>query len=442
MSNTYMPTIIVIVGITGDLAKRKLLPAIDQLAQAKVLPHHFRVVGITRQSDIQLDSLTKGIADSSFLQDHTELFQMDVANPNEYDRLAAHLKQIEKEWDASAQRLFYLSVPPQVSQPIINCLGVSGLAKVNQTKLLVEKPFGVDLASATDLIGHINAHFAPEQVYRIDHYLAKEMAQNIITFREENVLFKQTWNNQYIQSIRITASEKIDIEGRAQFYEQTGALRDLVQSHLLQLAALVLMDVPALDKLAEVPQHRLKALQQLRIAPDKPVTESVKRGQYQDYRQQVDNPKSAVETFVALALQSTDPRWQGVPITLATGKAMKDKFTEIRITYKQDGEHEANELILHLQPDEGVEMCMWSKRPGYERQVDKRSLHFSYPSDERLPEAYERVFLDTIRSDRSLFVTNEEVLATWQILGPVQHAWTMDDSDLFFYPTGSDIDSI
>jgi len=200
--------------------------------------------------------------------------------------------------------------------------------------------------------------------------------------------------------------------------------------------------VPGLDKLSEVPHRRLEALQHLRIAPDKPITESVTRGQYQDYRQQVSNPKSTVETYVSLTLESTDPRWQGVPITLATGKAMQDKFTEIRITYKQDGQHEANELILRLQPDEGVEMCMWSKRPGYERQVDKRSLRFSYQTNERLPEAYERVFLDTIRSDRTLFVSNEEVLETWRILTPVQEAWKMNDTDLIFYPSGSDINSL
>jgi glucose-6-phosphate 1-dehydrogenase len=439
MINTNTPTIIVIIGITGDLAKRKLLPAIDQLSRANVLPEHFQIVGITRRSGVNITDFTKAITDPSFIQNHTELFQMDVAKLDEYSRLDAHLQDIERRFGVPTQRLFYLSIPPQVSQPIITSLGVSGLAKINNTKLLLEKPFGVDLASATNLVTHINKYFSPEQVYRIDHYLAKEMTQNLIVFREENVLFKKTWHRDFIDSIHITMSEEIGIEGRSNFYEQTGALRDVIQSHLLQLAALTLMDISKPERIQEIPMRRLHALQQLRIADDSPITKSVKRGQYEGYRQEVNNPGSTVETFVSLRLQSKDSRWQGVPITLATGKRLKERATEIHITYRQEGEREANELILRLQPDEGVEMCLWTKRPGYEQQIEKRSLQFSYKEDERLPEAYEHVFLDAIRSDHTLFATSEEVLETWRILNPMQQAWEASPDDLKLYKPGSDI---
>jgi glucose-6-phosphate 1-dehydrogenase len=436
-----IPTIIIIIGITGDLAKRKLLPAIDQLAQAGVLPEQLQIVGVTRQTDVSISDLTQEIADPTFVHDRTELFQMNLAEAGEYDRLAERLKAIEAGFGGGAQRLFYLSVPPQMSQPIIEFLGASDLSRTGQAKLLLEKPFGVDLASATELVAHIGKHFSPEQVYRIDHYLAKEMAQNIVVFREENMLFRETWNKDFIESIHITASEKIGIEGRAGFYEQTGALRDIVQSHLLQLAALMLMDAPEPKAMREVPMRRLAALRQLSLVA--PIVQSVRRGQYMGYQQEVGNPGTMTETFVALDLQSDDPRWAGVPVTLATGKAMKEKQTAIRITYRQDGEREANELILSLQPNERVEVRLWAKRPGYERQVEKRSLQFDYQEDERLPEAYERVLLDAIKSDHSLFATSEEVLETWRILDPLQRAWEMSDGDdLAAYEQGSDITSL
>jgi glucose-6-phosphate 1-dehydrogenase len=429
------PTIIVIVGITGDLAKRKLLPAIDQLARANALPEQFRIIGITRQANVELGSLTAAVSDPAFIHDHTELFEMDLVQAGEYDRLVAHLNQVEKGFGARAQRLFYLSIPPQMSQPIIELMGTSGLSRVDQTKLLLEKPFGVDLPSATELVAHIDRHFSSEQVYRIDHYLAKEMAQNIVVFREENMLFKKTWNRDFIESIHITASEKIGIEGRAGFYEQTGALRDLVQSHLLQLAALTLMDAPQPEDMQRVPARRLAALKQLAV-----VVDSAKRGQYEGYQQEVGNSGSTTETFVALTLESQDSRWSGVPITVLTGKAMKEKKTEIRIVYRRDGEREANELILSLQPNERVEVRLWAKRPGYERQLEKRSLRFSYEEDERLPEAYERVLLDAIKSDHSLFATGEEILETWRILDSLQRGWEMAGAEgLVTYQRGSDI---
>lgn len=439
---TEQPTIIVIIGITGDLARRYLLPAIDEIAKAKVLPQQFQIVGITRRSDVKIGDLTKNIKDPSYVDAHTELFQMDLGQPGEYDRLGAYIKEIEARFEKSAQRLFYLSVPPQVSQPIIELLGSSGLAKIENTKLLLEKPFGTDLASASELVAHIDKHFTPEQVYRIDHYLAKEMTQNLIVFREDNIIFKKTWHKDFIKSIHITASEQIGIEGRSDFYEQTGALKDFIQSHLLQLAALTLMDNPNMEDLQEVPARRLAALKRLKIATTEDIAKSVKRGQYEGYHQEVGSPDSTVETFVSLTLSSDDSRWDGVPITLATGKALNSKTTEIRITYHKEECDEPNVLTLTLQPNEGVDLCLWAKRPGYDKQIEKRPLNFTYREDERLPDAYEKVILDVINSDHTLFATSEEILETWRILDPVQKAWQASSQDLKIYKPGTDISEL
>jgi glucose-6-phosphate 1-dehydrogenase len=437
MTTLTAPTILVIVGITGDLARRKLLPAVEAIARAGVLPSHFAIVGITRQKNIKIEDLSANMKDVSFLRRHLELFAMDSSGAQEYGRLGAHLLKIEKRFGAPAQRLFYLSVPPRASQPIIEMLGTSGLANVPGAKLLLEKPFGIDLASATHLVEKISAHFAPEQVYRIDHYLAKEMAQNLIVFREYNSLFRRTWNKDFIERIEILASEEIGIEGRVDFYEQTGALRDIVQSHLLQLAALTLM-APETESHEDVPLRRLKALRSLRIPSNKSLRSYVQRGQYKGYREEVRNPGSKVETFVSMTLHSSDPRFDSIPITLVTGKKLDAKATEIRIFYKKDNDREANGLTLHLQPHEGVSMNVWSKRPGYEREIERRIFDFTYATpDEELPDAYEQVLFDTMRSDHALFLSSEEVLESWRIITPLQEAWGKSAADLRIYEGGS-----
>jgi glucose-6-phosphate 1-dehydrogenase len=443
MNKTIQPTIIIIVGISGDLSRRKLLPALSQIAAAGALPEEYCIVGITRQPNLARTELLARATAAPDIADHLELFDMDLAAAADYERLANYLQELEKKFSAPAQRLFYLSVPPQASRLIIELLGRSGLAAVPQTKLLLEKPFGVDLASAQELVEHINLYFQSDQVYRIDHYLAKETAQNIIVFRQDNSLFKRTWNKDFIERIEIIATESIGIEGRAVFYEQTGALRDLVQSHLLQLAALTLMDIPNDRQLADIPNRRLSALQQLRLSAAQPLTVSVQRGQYRGYQTEVNNPGSAVETFVSLTLESTDPKWQGVPIILRTGKALASKFTGIKIAYKKDASHESNQLVLRLQPDEGVELCLWAKKPGYDYQVDRHPLKFAFQEYyQNLPEAYEQVLFNAINSDHSLFASSEEVLATWQLLDVVQKAWEMSDADLISYESGSTIEEI
>lgn len=444
LDNKALATIFIIVGISGDLARRKLLPALCRIAEAGALPAKYRIIGITRQPNLEVRDLLTKVDNPDYLAGKIELYPMDLQSTEEFRRLDEKLAQIETEFGEETQRLFYLSVPPQISRPIIEELGLSGLAIKPRTKLLLEKPFGVDLESAQELVNYINRYFTPDQVYRIDHYLAKETAQNILAFRQDNALFKRTWNREFIDQIEIIAQEQIGIEGRAVFYEQTGALRDLVQSHLLQLASLVLMELPEGRDFSDVPKRRQAALAKLRLATKEEANRDVViRGQYEEYQEEAGNPGSTVETLVSVELRSEEERFKGVPIYLRTGKALDEKFSGIRIRYKQEKGHEANELILKLQPDEGVELRLFSKKPGYRYELEERALKFSFREYySRLPEAYEQVLFSALNSDHSLFPLSEEVLAAWEIIAPIQKAWSMDSSDLIIYPKGSSLEGV
>lgn len=375
------PTIIILIGITGDLSKRKLLPAIDALQSKGQLPAQFKLVGITRHDNDQ------------------GYFKMDLDNADDYKRLAEHLEKIERELSSredgslqAVQRLFYLSVAPTVSLPIIQQLGASGLSKVPNTKLLLEKPFGLDEQNAKDIITEINKYFAPEQQYRIDHYLAKNTVHALAGASSARATAAKAGE---IEKLSVIAHESLSIEGRAHFYEQAGALRDFVQSHLLQVAAVALHS-----------ENRLAVLRELSVA--EPLSDNVKRGQYVGYREAAENPTSMVETFVSVTLQSSGPLYQG-KVVVETGKALDRKNTELTIYYK-DGATQ----VISLNDSEN---------------------------------AYENVFYDAMNSDKTFFVTPEEVLQTWHILTPIQEAWAASDNyggpkakdstDLIFYDPGT-----
>lgn len=434
MEKITTPTLLVIVGITGDLSRRKLLPAIEEIARAGLLPDDFTILGITRR-DVGADEVLPRGSDLTYVREHLRMHTMDLTNPQAYAGLRTRLNELAPQ----AQRLFYLSVPPNVAEGVVRHLGEAGLLDAGE-KLLLEKPFGYDLTSAEEFIASAKQHADEAQLYRIDHYLAKEMTQNIIIFRSYNPLFEDTWNAHFIESIDIVASEKIGIEGRGIFYEQTGALRDLVQSHLLQLAALTLLELPADNDWRRLPARRLAALEQLYLAD--PERDAI-RGQYEGYREEADSPKSQIETFAALTLRSRDLRWKGVPIRLITGKSLDQKLTEIRIHYKAGHGHEPNTLTLRIQPEEGIDFAMWAKKPGYGREMQRVPLSFAYHHfDERLSEAYEQVFVDALLSNHSLFTTSDEVVASWRILDGVQQRWQRDDVPLITYAPGTSVDEL
>lgn len=420
-----MKTTLVIFGITGDLSKRKLLPALANIIQSGKADE-LSIVGVSRRPVEQFEVLGEH---HGMLSGTTALFQMDLDNSDDYVRLREYIGA-----DSDQQVLFYLSVPPESASGIIENLGIAGL-NGQHNKLLLEKPFGRDLASAQAMIEHTADYFRESQIYRIDHYLAKEMAQNIITFRARNAIFSYLWSSEFIERIEVIALESLTIEGRAAFYEQTGALRDIVQGHLLQLLALTLAPLPDNDlDWDSLPARRQAALDALEPAdPAKAV-----RAQYDGYKDEVGNQASNVETFVSTELRSTDPLWRGISLALTTGKALSRKKTEVRIHFRKHHESQSNYLLFKIQPDEGIAIDLVTKKPGYEREVEHQKLSFMYAAaDEHLPDAYEQVLVDAMESHKSLFATSGEVLRAWEIVAPLQSAWQAD-GQIKTYPVGSE----
>ena len=398
------------------------------LDKAKYLSPSFQILGLSRRKVASQKILPKS---ARRLKKYLKTLQIDIASQADYQK-------IRNELPKNSQVVFYLAVPPTAVENIIEHLGRARL-NGRKTKLLLEKPFGTDLASARILIKRIQKFYDEGQVYRIDHYLAKEAAQNLAVFLGANAVFREVWNRYYIEYIEIEASEQIGIENRTDFWESTGTLRDFVQSHILQLAALVLME--PCDDFADVermPALRLSALKQLKVDPA-----NVVRAQYSGYRREVGNSKSTAETFVALTARSDDPRWHGVPIYLATGKKLNQKLTEIRVKFKKVNGSRANLLTLRIQPKEGIEFDLWVKKPGHERQVEKLGLRFFYEHHfVSLPDAYEQVLLDVFDSNHSLFASSAEVIASWQTLQLTLDAWAKSNDDLKLYRPGSSIEKI
>jgi glucose-6-phosphate 1-dehydrogenase len=448
-------TILVIFGITGDLAQRKLLPALYHLAEADIFPAEFRVIGISRRgttTDTIMSLIKKRIGNTP--EENPEIYDrlariisivdMNIDRPEEYSGLTGAIEKIEKAAGHSFNRLYYLAIPSTLFRTVTNRLGQSDInirGKENrECRFLIEKPFGYNLASAQDLIGELSENFDESQIFRIDHYLAKETAQNILAFRFENPLFCGAWNRQHISHIMITAVESIGIEGRTAFYENMGAMRDLVQSHLLQLLALVTMNRPA--TMSDLDIHREKEFILGRIRPPEParMAEETVRGQYRSYRGETGNPKSDTETYAALKLSIDTDEWRDVPVFIRTGKAIKEKVTEITVVFS-DRENGArkNYLTIRIQPNEGIVIDLQIKKPGFDTSFEQVQLDFCYGDKLSAdhPDAYERVLVDAMRGDRTLFATSGEVLSCWRITEPVLEAWNSQGFPLCIYENGS-----
>jgi len=458
------PAILVIFGITGDLSQRYLLPSIYHLFKDKLLHDETVILGITRQaitpkellSNVELcineiDNICDPVALKA-VETHLRMHQMSMTEPSDYAGLLQLMNSIEEEKGMCLDRLYYLSIPPQIFDPIVRNLGEQGLNASCQhgraaTRLLVEKPFGFNLASAKELIENTNKWFGEDQLFRIDHYLAKETAQNILTFRDQNPLFSNVWDGEHISAIEIIASEKIGIEGRATFYEQTGALRDFIQSHLIQLLAVVTLDMP--DNLTSDSIHTAKAelLQHITpIAPDK-VDEHAWRGQYDGYKTEVGNDDSIIETYAAVQLTIDKPRWQDTKVTLATGKALASRETEVKVYFNGvDGEKLNDNLVsFRIQPNEGISFRLNAKKPGFDNISEPVDMDFSYANsfnDHGHPSAYERVLVDAVRGDHTLFSTATEVIAAWQAVEAVAEAWGRSAEGLTVYQKGVELRSL
>jgi glucose-6-phosphate 1-dehydrogenase len=442
---TAAPPVIIIFGITGDLSKRKLLPALYHLFRQELLPEDTKIIGISRRaltaeellSTVELCVLEKdNVCDPVGLkrvQKAIQTHQLNPEAPEDYQKLSELLDSFDGA--AKRTRLFYMSIPASAYPPIIKNLAAAELNE-ERNRLLLEKPFGYNLASAEKLITLLSKDFQESQIYRIDHYLAKETAQNLLAFRLHNPIFIPLWSCEHIQRVHIRATETIDIEGRKGFYEQTGALRDFIQSHLMQLLSITMMDVPADMSSQAIHIAKQSFLEQLMPADPAQAV----RGQYDGYRQEVDNPDSTVETYASLHLKHSAERWQDTDILLETGKAMDQKTTDITIEFKTPHERRRNSLIFRIQPGEGISLDLVAKEPGFTDRMHHAALDFRYREtfkDRQHIDAYERVLMDAIRGDQALFASDREVLATWRVLQPVLDAWESSGKGLLTYEAGS-----
>jgi len=452
------PAILVIFGITGDLARRKLLPALYHLVKMDLIHKDTLIVGISRQK-ISLDDAFKdvelcvneidGVCDPKAVKQLRSIFSvhtMDLAHKDDYKRLKELLDQMETKKGMCMNRLFYLSIPPAGVSGVIKHLGEEGLDKGCQhekgvTRLLAEKPFGYDLQSAKELIDATGKYFTEDQVFRIDHYLAKETVQNILAFRFNNPIFLPVWNSEHIEYIEILAHEKLTIEGRANFYESTGALKDLIQSHLLQIMAIVTMEQPDELTAKKIHANKLDLLKQVKaIKPDDVLKDTV-RGQYEGYKSEVSNENSVTETFAALKLEIDSPNWKGVPVIVRTGKALNEKLTEVNVVFKPTKETpHHNVLTFRIQPNEGIELGLRVKKPGLETNMEHADMDFSYTksfASSQQADAYERVLVDAFKGDPTLFATSNEILESWRIIQHVLEFWSDNTKGMSEYPKKS-----
>jgi len=464
LARTPQPCAMVIFGASGDLTRRKLLPALYNLALEQWLPAGFSVVGFSRRSDSddEFRETMKGSVSEfsrrrpvqpavwdSFAQGITYI-PAEFQEADYYDRLRERLDEIDRARGTQGNRVFYLATPPSFYPDIIRQLGRAGLNHGGMdgkgwARVIIEKPFGHDLQSAKDLNREVLQVFREDQVYRIDHYLGKETVQNILIFRFANGIFEPVWNRAYVDHVQITVAESVGVEGRASYYEEAGALRDMVQSHMLQLLNLTCMEPPIAFDAEAVRDEKVKVLRALRpLVPEEAARQAV-RGQYgrgwvagkevAGYREEQGiAPDSSTETYVALKLFVDNWRWQGVPFYLRTGKSLPKRTTEIAVQFKSapymlfhpsGGEVAPNVLTMHIQPDEGISLRFDSKVPGASLQIRPVHMDFLYGAafNDQSPDAYERLLLDCMLGDSTLFTRRDEVEAEWTFIQGVLDGW-------------------
>jgi glucose-6-phosphate 1-dehydrogenase len=469
------PAIIVIFGASGDLTQRKLLPAFYDLFLDKWLPDQFAIVGVSRteMSDDQFrEHLRSGVdhfsrrcksddPDWAAFAPHLAYITADPAVADTYTILSKRLADQEKAWGVQASHTFYLSTPPRVVEEIVQQLGQAGLAHQERVRLVVEKPFGHDLASARGLNRMVTQVFHEPQIYRIDHYLGKETVQNLLAFRFANALFEPLWDRRYIDHVQITVAEQVDVGHRGSYYDHAGALRDMIQNHLLQILCLIAMEPPVSFDADEVRSKKVDVLHAIRPIPADQVHQFAVRGQYgagwidgEEVPAYRDVPKvaanSVTETFAAVKFFVDNWRWQDVAFYLRTGKCLPVRASEVSIQFRPVphqsfpsstvGQWLPNRLIIHIQPDEGILLRFLAKQPGPPMRLGPVNMRFSYHEafEARPPEAYETLLLDIIRGDATLFMRADQVEAAWSVVTPILEHWQANPpQDFPNYPAGT-----
>ena len=459
---TVEPCAVILFGASGDLAKRKVIPAMFDLAMHDSLGPRYAIVGFARtpMTDESFRATTgeaaKTISEAGPIDPKqwadfaSNLYYNsgDYADPAAYTALAKRLAELEAANNLGGNRLFYLSTPPEVYPAIVEQLGRAGLARPatpnSWVRIIIEKPFGRDLATAKELNKIVLDVFEEKQVYRIDHYLGKDTVQNLLVLRFGNGIFEPLWNRNYVDHVQITAAETLGVERRGGFYETAGALRDMIQSHVLQLTSLVAVEPPASFDATAVRNEKLKVLQSIRPFDLEMVAQSAVRGQYapgqaggkpvSGYRAEPGvSSTSRTETFVAGRLLIDNWRWAGVPFYLRTGKRLAKRTTEIMIQFRRaphivfrEREIEPNRLVLNIQPDEGISVSFGAKRPGTEMSIGNVTMNFSYKEGfgEGSRSAYATLLNDCVRGDATLFDRGDSVEAAWSLVDPILDVWS------------------
>lgn len=473
---SQQPTIVFIFGGSGDLTYRKLMPALYNLYLDKYLPEQFLIVGIGRtdftpasfrlhsKKGVEAHSRRPGCVQEGWKEfaTHIEYFKADLENDRTYKLIGARIKKQEEQWKAKANAIYYMSVAPQLAPTIAEKLHQAKLtSNPLRSRMVFEKPFGHDLKSATELnirLGHL---FREEQIYRIDHYLGKETVQNILALRFANGLFEPVWNAHYIEHVQITAAEDIGVEDRGNYYENSGALRDMVQNHILQLLCMVAMEAPVSFDADEIRNKKLDVLRAVRVWNKEEVHENAVRGQYgsgwmegkpmKAYREEKNvSPQSNVETFAAVKFYVDNWRWKDVPFYVRTGKALHAKMTLITVQFKPAPQYafppeaveswRPNRLTICIQPEMDIRLRFQAKQPGPHMVLQPVDMKFSYTEayGDNQPEAYETLLEDVIEGNATLFMRADQVEAAWKIIEPILETWqTRQPVDFPDYAPGS-----
>ncbi|MDH3583251.1 MAG: glucose-6-phosphate dehydrogenase [Phycisphaerae bacterium] len=476
------PNLLVIFGASGDLTKRKLVPALYELHRGGYLPRGFAMLGISR-SDIGDDGFRKrmrescggdGDFDPGSWAEFEKMLHYEAADGTKveaYDGIRKRISAVATEHGAGENLLFYLSLAPQIYEKVITGIGLSGLVTEGRRwcslnreaapwqRVIVEKPFGHDLESAAHLNRVLGRSFDDESVFRIDHYLGKETIQNLMVFRFANAIFEPLWTRQYVQNVQITAAETVGVEGRGPYYEKSGALRDMIQSHLLQVMAAIAMEAPNSFEARDLRNEQRKVLEAVRDIEPGHVAEAAVRGQYGRgtlggeelpgyIEEEGVDPNSNTETYAALRVQIDNWRWKGVPFDLRTGKRMNRKLTQIVLYFRPTPHHALatsatrppNRLVINVQPDEGISLRFEGKVPGQGMDIRSAIMDFDYSEQfgGEIPEAYSHLLLDAMEGDQSLFKDRHEIEAAWRIVMPVLRNWEASPgTDMHTYATGS-----
>ncbi len=461
LSSQHEPTVIVIFGASGDLTQRKVVPALYNLFLDRWLPERFALIGFARTSFTEAsfrEHLRQGVdqfsrrgkAHDNDWQDftrHLTYIAADYDDSAAYDTLVNHLSKSDKEWDTTATRVFYLATPPAKFEVIARQLDKARLSgDRKRTRIVAEKPFGRDLASARTLNHTLTTVFDESQIYRIDHYLGKETVQNILALRFANALFEPIWNRRYIDHVQITVAEDVGVEHRGGYYDHVGAMRDMVQNHLLQVLCLIAMEAPVSFDANEIRNKKVDVLHAIRPLSQERMDQFAVRGQYgagwiegqrvPAYREEYGiTSDSSTETFAALKLCVDNWRWQDVPFYLRTGKRLPGKVSEVSIQFRPVPHQsfpssavtgwQPNRLVIHIQPEEGTLLRIQAKQPGLRMHLNQVDMRFTYHEAFQVPspEAYETLLLDTILGDATLFMRADQVEAAWSVVTPILEGW-------------------